>query len=368
MTATTSPARDAATSPPTIPAQAYAAFDPTSPLGPFSFSRRAPGPRDVQIDILFCGVCHSDLHTVKSEWQGTTYPVRARPRDRRPRRQRRQRGDEVQGGRRGRRRLHGRLVPHLSRAAATGWSSIARTAQTFTYNSPDPILGGVTYGGYSSGIVVDEDFVPARLEQARSRRRGAVAVRRHHHLFTAAALEVRARARRWASWASAGWATWASSWRMRSGAHVVLFTTSPGKSEDGEAAGRRRGRGHRVPEDVAKQAGSFDLILNTVSATARHRRSSSTCSSGTARSCLVGVPEHPHPSPSVGSLIFKRRSLAGSLIGGIKETQEMLDFCAEHNIVSDIEMIPMQKINEAYERMLKSDVKYRFVIDMASLK
>ena len=151
------------------------------------------------------------------------------------------------------------------------------------------------------------------------------------------------------------------------GAEVVLFTSSPGKTEDGKRLGATEVVVSRVPEEVAKHAGSLDLILNTVSATHDINLFLNLLKrDGTM--VMLGVPEHPHPSPNVGSLIFKRRSLAGSLIGGIRETQEMLDFCAAHDIVSDVEVIPMQQINEAYERMLKSDVKYRFVIDMASIK
>ena len=190
MTATTSPASGAATSPATIPAQGYAAFDPTSPLGPFSFNRRAPGPRDVQIEILYCGVCHSDLHTVKSEWQGTTYPcipgheILGRVVSV---------GNEVTKFKQGDIAAVGCMVDSCRTCpdCREGLEQYCQNGQTFTYNSKDKILGGVTYGGYSTGITVDQDFVLQRVEQAGSGRRRAAALRRHHHLVTAEALERR---------------------------------------------------------------------------------------------------------------------------------------------------------------------------------
>jgi len=364
MTATTSPA-GAATSPATIPAQGYAAFDPTSPLGPYSFNRRAPGARDVQIDILFCGVCHSDLHTVKSEWQGTTYPcipgheilgrvVRV--------------GKEVTKFKQGDLAAVGCMVDSCRTCpdCREGLEQYCQNGQTFTYNSKDPILGGVTYGGYSSGITVDQDFVlrvSSKLDPA-----GAAPL-------LCAGITTWSPLKHWNAGPGkkvgvvglGGLGHMAVKLAHALGAEVVLFTGSPGKSEDGKRLGASEVVVTRVPEEVAKHAGSLDLILNTVSATHDINLYLNLLKrDGTM--VMLGVPEHPHPSPNVGSLIFKRRSLAGSLIGGIKETQEMLDFCAEHNIVSDVEIIPMQQINEAYERMLKSDVKYRFVIDMASIK
>ena len=365
MTATTSPASGAATSPSAISARGYAAFDPTSPLGPFSFSRRAPGPRDVQIEILYCGVCHSDLHTVKSEWHGTTYPcipgheILGRVvQCRRP-------GHEVQDGRHCGRRVPGRLLPHLSRLSRRTRAVLPGPA-TFTYNSPDKHLGGVTYGGYSTTIVVDQDFVlsvSSKLDPA-----GAAPL-------LCAGITTWSPLRHWDAGPGTkvgivglgGLGHMGVKLAHALGAHVVLFTGSPGKTADAKRLGADEVVVSRNADEVAKHANGLDFILNTVSA--QHNLDvylNLLKRDGTM--CLVGAPEHPHPSPTVAGLIFRRRSLAGSLIGGLKETQEMLDFCAEHNIVSDVEVIPMQQINEAYERMLKSDVKYRFVIDMASIK
>jgi uncharacterized zinc-type alcohol dehydrogenase-like protein len=237
--------------------------------------------------------------------------------------------------------------------------------QVLTYGSPDKQLGGFTYGGYSESIVVDELFVlriPGNLDLAaaapllcagittysplkhwnvqKGQKVGIVGLGGLGHMGVKIAAAL--------------------------GAHVVLFTTSPGKIEDGKRLGAHEVVISKDPEQMAAHSNSFDFILNTVAAShdldqfiALLKRD------GTMT--LVGAPEHPHPSPSVMNMIFKRRSLAGSLIGGIAETQEMLDFCGKHGITSDIEMIRMDQINEAYERMLKSDVKYRFVIDMASL-
>ena len=229
------------------------------------------------------------------------------------------------------------------------------------------MLGGMTYGGYSTSIVVDEDFVLQRVRASSTRpvppRCCAPASPRGRRSGTGT----------WGPGSKVGVVGLGGLGHMgvklahALGAHVVLFTGSPGKTADARRLGADEVVVTRNADEMAKQAGSLDFILNTVSA--QHNLDvylNLLKRDGTM--CLVGVPEHAHPSPNVGALIFKRRSLAGSLIGGIRETQEMLDFCAEHDIVSDVEVIPMQKINEAYERMLKSDVKYRFVIDMASIK
>jgi uncharacterized zinc-type alcohol dehydrogenase-like protein len=365
MTATTAPASVAGQLGSTIPTEGYAAFDAKSPLAPFSFARRAPGARDVQIEIHFCGVCHSDLHTARSEWQGTTYPVVP--------------GHEILGrvvrvGNQVTRFTAGDIaaVGCIVDSCRTcpdcrdGLEQYCQNGATYTYNSRDKQLGGTTYGGYSTGIIVDQDFVlsvSSKLDPA-----GAAPL------------------------LCAGITTWSplKHWNVgpgtrvgvvglgglghmgvklahAMGAHVVLFTGSPGKTADARRLGADEVVVTRNADEVTKHASSLNFILNTVSA--QHNLDvylNLLKRDGTM--CLVGVPEHPHPSPNVGTLIVRRRSLAGSLIGGIKETQEMLDFCAEHNIISDVEVIPMQKINEAYDRMLKSDVKYRFVIDLASIK
>jgi uncharacterized zinc-type alcohol dehydrogenase-like protein len=239
------------------------------------------------------------------------------------------------------------------------------TGFTLTYNSPDPHTGGVTYGGYSNRIVVDEHFVlriPSKLDPAAAAPLLCAGITTYSPL------------RHWEVGPGqkvgivglGGLGHMGVKFARAFGAEVVLFTTSPGKAEDAKRLGAHQVVISRDPAAMAAQANSFDFILNTVAAS--HNLDpfiNMLKRDGTI--CLVGVPEVPHPSPGVAGLIFKRRRLAGSLIGGLKETQEMLDFCAQHNIVSDIELIPIQKINDAYERMLKSDVKYRFVIDLASL-
>lgn len=342
----------------------YAAQGPATPLGPFSFERRDPGPHDVLIEILYCGVCHSDLHMSRNEWQMTQYPIVP--------------GHEIVGRVSG----VGAAVKNFRAGdlAAVGCmvdscrncpdcrddlEQYCRNGATFTYNSPDPHTGKVTYGGYSTQIVVDEHFVlrlPDKLDLP------AVAP------LLCAGITTYSPLRHWNIDAAdkvgivglGGLGHMAVKLAHAMGAHVVVFTSSPGKSADVRRMGADEVVIATQTDAVNKFAGSLDFILNTVAAphnldvyTELLKRD------GTM--CLVGLPDVPHPSPGIGALIFMRRQLAGSLIGGIRETQEMLDFCAEHNIVSDIEMIPIQKINEAYARMLKSDVKYRFVIDIASL-
>jgi len=344
--------------------QAYAAYSATTPLSAFSFDRREPGLHDVQIEILFCGVCHSDLHTVRSEWPGTVYPmvpgheivgrvVRT--------------GGEVSKFKEGDLAAVGCLVDSCRRCAscAEGLEQYCENGFTGTYGGVEKETGQPTRGGYSDKIVVNEEFV----------------LRVSDKLDPAAAAPL----------LCAGITTWSPlrHWQVGPGqkvgivglgglghmgvklahalgAHVVLFTTSPGKTEDARRLGADEVVISRNPEEMAKHAGSFHFILNTVAAPhdldaflALLKRDGAMV--------LVGAPGEPHPSPNVFNLIMGRRTLAGSLIGGLPETQEMLDFCAEHGIVSDIEIIPIQQINEAYERMLKGDVKYRFVIDMASL-
>ena len=236
----------------------------------------------------------------------------------------------------------------------------------FTYNSHDEHTGKRTYGGYSDHIVVDQHFV---LHVSEKLDLAAVAP------LLCAGITTYSPMRHWNVKAGdkvgvvglGGLGHMAVKFAHAFGAHVVLFTTSPGKAEDARRLGADEVVISKDCEAMAAHIGTFNFILDTVSAT--HNLDAYTGllkRDGTL--CMVGVPETPHPSPSVGNLIFKRREIAGSLIGGLQETQEMLDFCAEHGIVSDIEIIPMAQINEAYERMLKSDVKYRFVIDMASLK
>ncbi len=350
-----------------IKASAYAGFDKSSPLAPFNFERRDPGPRDVQFDILYCGVCHSDLHTVRSEWPGTVYPcvpgheIVGRVT---------KVGSAVKGFKEGDLAAVGCMVDSCGTCPSCkgGLEQYCDNGDiTFTYNGPDKHkTAPVTYGGYSSVLVVDEKFcfrVSEKLNLA------AVAP------LLCAGITTYSPLRHWGATKGkkvgivglGGLGHMGVKFSHAFGAHTVLFTTSPGKEADAKRIGADEVVISKDPDAMAKHIGSFDIILDTVAAS--HDLDAYTSllkRDGTL--ILVGAPEHPHPSPAVFNLIFRRRCIAGSLIGGTTETQEMLDFCAEHNIVSDIEIIPIQKIDEAYARMLKSDVKYRFVIDMASLK
>ncbi len=347
-------------------AKAYAAYDATSPLRPFEFNRREVGPTDVAFDIKYCGVCHSDLHTVKSEWEGTVYPcvpghelvgvVTAV-------------GAQVKGFKVGDLAAVGCMVDSCRTCPScqSGLENYCDTFGTvFTYNSPDKHgAGPVTYGGYSNKVVVDERFclhLSPKLDLA------AAAP------LLCAGITTWSPLRHWGAGPGkkvgivglGGLGHMGVKFSHALGAHTVLFTTSAGKSADAKRLGADEVVISKDADAMAKHAGSFDLILNTVSASHNLDQFTNLLKrDGTL--VLVGAPAEPHPSPAVMNLIFRRRQIAGSLIGGIKETQEMLDFCAEHGIVSDVEVIPVQQINEAYERMLKSDVKYRFVLDMATL-
>jgi uncharacterized zinc-type alcohol dehydrogenase-like protein len=347
-------------------AKSYAAHDKTSPLAPFGFDRRDPGPRDVAFDILYCGVCHSDLHTARSEWPGTVYPVvpgheivgRVS-----------KVGREVKAFKPGDLAAVGCMVDSCQSCpnCAAGLENYCDPGPTLTYNSPDKHMPGKpTYGGYSDHIVVDEKFV---LRVSPDLDLAAVAP------LLCAGITTYSPLKRWNAGPGkkvgvvglGGLGHMGVKLSHALGAHTVLFTTSPGKTEDAKRLGADDVVISKDAAQMKRHANSFDLIIDTVAAA--HDLDAYTSLlrlDGTL--CLVGLPEHPHPSPDVGTLITKRRSIAGSMIGGIRETQEMLDFCAQKQIVSDIEQIPIQKINEAYERMLKSDVKYRFVIDMASLR
>jgi uncharacterized zinc-type alcohol dehydrogenase-like protein len=344
---------------------AYAAQSATSPLAPFSIDRRDPGPTDVQIEILYCGVCHSDLHTARNEWKNTTYPVvpgheivgRVT-----------KIGAKVKGFKAGDVAGVGCLVDSCRDCpdCRDGMEQFCTRDIVFTYNSPDKHTGKQTYGGYSGQVVVDERFV---LHVSKKLNLAAVAP------LLCAGITTYSPLRHWKVSKGqkvgivglGGLGHMGVKFSHAFGAHTVLFTTSPGKAEDAKRLGADEVVVSRDADQMKKHVNSFDFILNTVAAS--HNLDAFTellKRDGTM--CLVGVPEHPHPSPNVGNLIFRRRQIAGSLIGGLPETQDMLDFCAEHGIVSDIELIPMEKVNEAYERMLRSDVKYRFVIDMASLR
>jgi len=343
----------------------YAAHSSTSPLQPFSFERRSPGPKDVQIEILYCGVCHSDLHTARNEWTNTTYPVVP--------------GHEITGrvtkvGAQVRKFKEGDLAAvgcmvdsdRTCAACKAGLEQYCEGPATFTYSSEDKHLGGMTYGGYySETIVVDEAFVlrpPANLDLAATAPLLCAGITtysplRHWNVQ---------KGQRVGIVGLGGLGHMGLKFANAFGAHVALFTTSTSKTEDAKRLGAHEVVLSKDPAQMAKHANSFDFILDAVSAEHDINAYLNLLKrDGTL--VLVGAPEKPLPL-SAFSIIPSRRQLSGSMIGGIAETQEMLDFCGQHGITSDIEIIPIQKINEAYERMLRSDVKYRFVIDMASLK
>ena len=344
--------------------KAYAAQAATTPLAPFGVARRDPRPTDVEIDVLYCGVCHSDLHQVRNEWKNTVYPCVP--------------GHEVVGrvtrvGKDVTKFKAGdvaavgvivdscRTCPHCTR----GLEQYCQCTPTYTYNSPDKVSGGITYGGYSERIVTDEAFT---LKVSEKLNLAAAAP------LLCAGITTYSPLRNWKVGPGqkvgvvglGGLGHMGVKFARALGAHVVLFTTSPGKIEDGKRLGAHEVVVSRNADEMKAHANSFDFVLDCVSA--EHDLNAYLALvklDGTL--CLVGLPEHPLPVAPF-SLLSPRRSLAGSGIGGIAETQEMLDFCAEKGIASDVEVIPIQKVNEAYERLLKSDVKYRFVIDMASLK
>jgi uncharacterized zinc-type alcohol dehydrogenase-like protein len=351
----------------TISARAYAAKSATSPLGPHSFTRRAPGVRDVQIEILYCGVCHSDLHQTRDEWRDfmpTVYPCIP--------------GHEIVGrvvkvGSAVKKFAAGDLVGVGCMVDSCGECPSCKAGleqycvnfATFTYNAPDKVSGGVTYGGYSDAIVVDESFV---LRVPKTLNLAAAAP------LLCAGITTYSPLRHWKVGEGSkvgvvglgGLGHMGVKFAHAFGAHTVLFTTSANKTEDAQRLGADEVVVSKDQAQMQKQAGSFDFILDTVSAEHDLNAYLGLLKlDGTM--ALVGAPERPAPVAAF-NLIMGRKSLAGSGIGGIRETQEMLDFCGEHGIVSEIETIPIQKINEAYGRMTKSDVKYRFVIDMASLK
>ena len=342
----------------------YAAASATTELAPLSFERRDPRADDVVVDILYCGVCHSDLHTARNEWHGTTYPVVP--------------GHEIIG------RVSaigaqvsqfkvgdmvgvGCMVDSCQHCAACdqGLEQYCAELPTFTYNSKDRQDGRMTYGGYSERIVVSDKFV-LRIPEPLDPKSAAP--------LLCAGITTWSPLRHWkigrnskvAVVGLGGLGHMGLKFAKALGADVTLFTRSPGK----ESEARRLGADHVVlstdPAQMQAVAGQFDFILDTVPQQHDLNPYLSTLRINGVH-VLVGLVEPIEPPVHAANVIFGRRSLAGSLIGGIAETQEMLDFCAEHGIASDVEMIRIQDINEAYERMLKSDVRYRFVIDLASL-
>src|SRR2546426_3894085 len=346
--------------------KAYAAASAASPLASAAISRRDPTEQDVQVEILYCGICHSDLHQVRNEWSGvmpTVYPCVP--------------GHEIVG----RVTKVGSAVSNFKPGdlAAVGCMVDSdRTCPecqagleqfcpnfTLTYNFPDKHLGGVTYGGCYGSIVVDQRFVlriPSNLNLA-----GAAPL-------LCAGITTYSPMRHWGVTKGkkvgivglGGLGHMGVKFAHALGADVVVFTTSPKKKEDALRLGADEVVVSRNAEEMQKHAGSFDFILDAVSAD-HDLNAYINLLRRDGNITLVGAPAKPLGVSAFG-LIMGRRSLAGSAIGGITETQEMLDFCGQHNITADVEVIPIQKVNEAYERLLKSDVKYRFSIDMASLK
>lgn len=347
-------------------AKAYSVSSATSPFASTTITRRDPTEHDVKIEILFCGICHSDLHQARNEWSGmmpTVYPCVP--------------GHEIVG----RVTKVGSEVPKFKPGDLAGVGCLVDSDGTcpeckagfeqfcpnmaLTYNFPDKHLGGVTYGGYSDSVVVNERFVlsvPSNLDLAGTAPLLCAGITtyspmRHWNVTKGKKVGVVG---------LGGLGHMGVKFAHAFGAHTVVFTTSPSKRDDALRLGADEVVISRNAEEMAKHAGSFDFILDAVAAEhdinayiqLLHRDGNIT---------MVGAPEKPL-TVSVFGLIFARRSFSGSLIGGIAETQEMLDFCGKHNITSDVEIIPIQKINEAYERLAKSDVKYRFSIDMASLK
>lgn len=336
----------------------------TSPLKELTINRRKPTPHDVEIDILYCGVCHSDLHTARSEWPGTMYPCVP--------------GHEIVGkvlsiGNHVKKFAVGDLVAvgcmvdscRHCESCREGLEQYCEEGMVGTYNGPDQFLSGHTFGGYSQRIVVDENYVlrvPANLDPAATAPLLCAGITtysplKHWNVGPGKTVGIAG---------IGGLGHMGIKLAKAMGAKVIVLTTSSSKVEDAKRLGADEVIISKDSKQMKQYTGKLDFLLDCISAThdinaylGLLKRDGSLA--------LVGAPEHPIPV-SAFSLLMGRKSFAGSAIGGIAETQEMLDFCGKHNIVSDIEMINIQQINEAYERLLKGDVKYRFVIDMASLK
>ena len=343
--------------------KAYAAFAAASPLAPFTFQYRNPGPDEIQIQILFCGICHTDVHQARNEWHGTTYPCVP--------------GHEIVGrvtkaGARVKKFKEGDLAAvgclvdscRECESCKAGEEQLCEAGPTFTYNSPDKKHGGITCGGYADCIVLDANYalrVPKSLDLAAAAPLLCAGITTYSPL------------RRWKVGKGqkvgvvglGGLGHMGVKLANAFGANVVVFTTSASKTADAIRLGAKEVVISKNEAELKKHLNSFDFILDTVSAP-HDINAYLELLKHDATLTLVGAPAQPL-QVNAFNLIIKRRQFAGSLIGGVRETQEMLDFCADRGIVSDIELIPIQKINEAYDRLLKGDVKYRFVIDMKSL-
>jgi uncharacterized zinc-type alcohol dehydrogenase-like protein len=344
--------------------KAYGAYAADKPLESLDITRRAPGVHDVQIDIAFCGVCHSDLHTVRAEWAGTQFPCVP--------------GHEIVGrvtavGEHVKTHKVGDLVGvgcmvDSCKHCADCEEGLEQYCDGMvgTYNGSTPDAPGHTLGGYSQQIVVHERFVLRVGHQEADL--AAVAP------LLCAGITTYSPLRHWGAGPGktvgivgiGGLGHMGIKLARAMGAHVVAFTTSESKRQDAHDLGAHEVVVSKDPAAMAAKAKSLDLIINTVAAS-HNLDAFLNLLKRDGTMVLVGAPATPHPSPQVFNLITKRRAIAGSMIGGIPETQEMLEFCAQHNIVADIELIRSDEINEAYERMLKGDVKYRFVIDSATL-
>ena len=347
-----------------ISTKGYAAYGGQELLKPFSFERREPKATDVQLAILFCGVCHSDLHTARNEWGRTLYPCVP--------------GHEIVGrvgriGREVKKFKEGDLAAvgclvdsdRVCENCRAGLEQFCEQGATLTYNSKDPHTGGITYGGYSKSIVVDQDFV-FRLSDKLDMASAAP--------LLCAGITTWSPLRRWKVGRGqkvgvvglGGLGHMAVQFANAFGAEVTLFTTSEKKMADAKRLGAHEVVISKDEEAMEKQSRRFDFLIDTVSAS-HDLNAYLALLKRDGVLVLVGIPAEAIPVDAF-HLLVPRRQLAGSLIGGIAETQEMLDFCAERGIACEIELIGIDKINEAYERMLKRDVKYRFVIDMASLR
>ena len=360
------PIPDEVPKPQTYTAKAVAAQSPTSGMAAIMIPRREPQPKDVQIEILYCGVCHTDLHFVHNDFAAilpTSYPCVP--------------GHEIVGrvaktGNAVKRFKPGDLAAvgcmvdsdRTCAACKSGEEQFCASQPIFTYNAPDKHLGGMTYGGYSQSVVVDEDFVlhvPRNLDLAGTAPLLCAGITTYSPLRHAG---VKAGSKVGVV-GLGGLGHMAVKLAAAFGAEVAVFTTSPNKAGDAKRLGAHEAVNSKDDAQMLKRANTFDFILDTVPA--KHEITpyiNLLRTDGTLT--FVGAPNEPLAF-DVAPLLFGRKKIAGSLIGGIRETQEMLDFCGKHNVTADIEMISVNQINQAYERLLKNDVKYRFVIDLASL-